>query len=373
MYDLIVIGTGGVGSAVVADAARRGLRVLGLDRHKPPHTYGSSHGESRVIRRSYFEHSDYVPLLSRAYELWDSLNHETGQTLFVRSGLVYYLNPNGPVALGVRGSSAEYSIELESVTAEQAARRWPQFLVPDGCDVLFEPDAGFLRVEDCIAAQLSIAAAFGADTAVEEVLTWTETPDHVRVTTQGDVYTADRLIVTAGSWATRTLHDIGLPLRVVLKQLHWFPVDESHGARDKPVCFFYEVNDGYFYGFPDLGNGVKVAEHSGGVLLEAPESGIGLSDERDTARVADFVREFLRGPSGESDRTTHCLYTMTPDENFVIDRHPVCSRVTFAAGLSGHGFKFAPALAELLLHLSLNGGSDYDVEFLSLNRFNHGI
>ena len=369
MHDLIVIGTGGVGSAVMAQAARRGLRVLGFDRHRPPHSFGSSHGESRVIRRSYFEHPDYVPLLSRAYELWDQLNRETGQQLFVRSGLVYYLTPDGRVSAGVRGSAAEYGLELNSASADEAARRWPQFVVPHGREVLYEPDAGYLRVEDCVAAQHEMAIQAGGECATEEVISWAATESGVAVRSACGTWSAERLIIAAGSWSHSMLHAPGLPLRVVHKQLHWFPSSPSAAAAGESACFFYEVNDGYFYGFPDLGNGIKVAEHSGGIRLNRPEEGYDFADPQDNERVTAFVNEYLNGAQAVSAQTASCRYTMTPDEHFVIDRHPQHDCVTFAAGLSGHGFKFAPALAELLLDLSLEGSTSHNIDFLSWDRF----
>ena len=369
MHDLIVIGTGGVGSAVMAQAACRGLKVLGFDRHQPPHSWGSSHGESRVIRRSYFEHPDYVPLLSRAYELWDDLNSESGQPLFVRSGLVYYLTSDGPVATGVRDSATRYGLDLESVAPDEAALRWPQFMVPEDRDVLYESDAGYLRVEDCIAAQLEKALRSGGELATEEISSWAATESGVEVQSSGGTWSAKRLIITAGSWSDSLLHALGLPLTIVHKQLHWLPPGTIRTPEHSSACFFYEVNDGCFYGFPDLGNGVKVAEHTGGTPIARPEDGHNYVDARDTERVTEFARNYLHVPEKVTAQTATCLYTMTPDENFIIDRHPEFDHVTFAAGLSGHGFKFAPALAELLLDLSLDRSPSHNIDFLSWERF----
>lgn len=371
MPDAIVIGTGGVGSAALYHLAKRGMSVLGLDRFPPAHDRGSSHGQTRIIRKSYFEHPAYVELLSSAYDLWDGLCHEAGQSLFERTGLVYFGDSRGPIIEGVRQSSRCHGIPLERLTENEARERFPGYVCPPDATVLFEPDAGFLRVEDCVRAHLKLAQASGAQTRHGETVVSCEmTTGGVVVTTDKQNYRADRLIVTAGCWSSNVLPGLNLPLRIVRKHLHWFaPAGEQYDLRSGCPCFFYEVQGGYFYGFPDIDHaGVKVAEHSGGTSIRDPLTDTREEEEDDTSRIRSFLTDYL--PFVSSVRTRHevCFYTMTPDEHFIVDQHPDFPNVVFAAGLSGHGFKFASALGKVLAELAIDGRSHVDIEFLRRNR-----
>jgi len=356
-YDVIVLGTGGVGSAALYQLASRGLNVLGLDRFPPGHDRGSSHGETRMIRLSYFEHADYVPLLRRAYTLWDELD----PSLLLRSGVYYVGNEQGEVIQGVRQSATQHDLLLEEKDAPPPGG----FLIPGQATTLFEPDAGLLPVEHCIELQLAKAVALGAEHRWgDAVLGWQETGDSVSVTTDAGRVEADRLIIAAGSWAGEMLAELGLPLRVLRKHLHWFETGDVHSDSG----FFYALDHGQFYGFPTQDGLIKLGEHSGGEVIEDPLLASADPDPEDTARVTDFAREYLPGV-GQEQRHAVCFYTMTPDGQFIVDRVPGSRRVAFAAGLSGHGFKFTPVLGEILADLVLEGRSHFELDFLGLNRF----
>ena len=351
-YDLIVLGTGGVGSAALYHAARRGLKVLGLDRFPPGHNRGSSHGESRMIRLSYFEHPDYVPLLRRSYELWDALD----PALLQRCGVLYVGTEDGATIGGVRQSAQRYQLDIE----ERADRveNLP-LVIPAGAQAVFEPDAGLLPVEDCVVEHLTQAVAAGAEHRVAEtVIDWCETPAGIEVRTESGSDSAERLIVSAGAWAGEMLRDLRLPLQVLRKHVHWHETSEERYN----CAFFYELEHGQFYGFP-TGNGrLKLGEHSGGEPVADPLAISREPDPEDTARVEAFVADYLPGVSLKRLQHEVCLYTMTPDANFIVDRHPDSDRVAFAAGLSGHGFKFTPVLGEILVDLVLEGATELDIQ-----------
>ncbi|MEQ1843115.1 MAG: N-methyl-L-tryptophan oxidase, partial [Verrucomicrobiales bacterium] len=274
-YDVIVLGTGGVGSAALYHLAARGLRVAGLDQFPPAHGLGSSHGQSRIIRKAYFEHPDYVPLLERAYFLWDELGRRVDRTdLFERTGLIQIGPKDGVVIPGVLESAARHGLRLETLTAEEAGERFPHYRVPEGCAVVYESDAGLLRVEDCVLAYLNAAQAAGAElrTGVT-VHRWRSLAGGVEVETSAGVFGAGALVITAGSWAPQLLGELGIPLEVRRKPLFWLKSNSRAHRIDRACpCFFYERPEGQFYGFPEMepGGGVKVACHTGGEVIADP-------------------------------------------------------------------------------------------------------
>ncbi len=371
MYDVIVIGTGGAGSATLYEFARRGVRVLGLDRFPPGHDRGSSHGQTRLIRRSYFEHSGYVPLLNVAYELWDDLCELSGVDLLHRTGLVYIGDPQDPAILGVIQSAKDHRIELEQLSAVESAERFPGYWVPPDAAVLYEPDAGFLCVEQAVKTFIQQAKKLGAETIHGvEVVGWSATETGVAVETSSARFEASKLIITAGCWANSLLAELRIPLQVVRKHLHWYATNDDcyEQSRGCP-CFFYASSDGYFYGFPASGSdGLKVALHSGGTKIDDPLADNRLQEPTETRQVAEFLSRHLPGVSSRQLKHAVCFYTMTPDAHFIVDRHPHHPQVAFAAGLSGHGFKFTPALGKILTELVLDGNRTSSIDFLSLQR-----
>jgi len=370
-YDVIVIGTGGVGSAAMCHLARRGANVLGLDRFSAGHDLGSSHGDTRVIRMSYFEHPDYVPLLRRAYALWDELQEIRGESLFVRCGLLYAGNEQGAIMNGVRESASTHNIELEQLTQKEVASRFPGFAVPPNLTAYFEPDAGYLMVEKCVLAHLDEAIKLGADHVTGSAVTnWARDGKSIRVITDGQDYIADRVVVAAGSWAGTQLKSLSLPLKILRKHMHWFETDDgAYDIDNSCPGFFYDTGEGYYYGFPPIDAfGLKVCEHSGGDEIVNPLDDSRELDEAEYKRVTNFVGSYLSGVSKRHTRHVVCFYTVTPDENFIIDRHPDNENVVFAAGLSGHGFKMTSVIGEILADLVTDGETAHPIDFLRLAR-----
>ena len=370
-FDAIVLGVGGMGSATCLELARRGARVLGLDQFPLVHDRGSSHGESRIIRRAYFEHPDYVPLLHRAYELWHELESATGRDLLRPTGLVLSGPADGETIQGARLSAKQHGLELINLTWQEAQQRFPGFVFPADHDVAFEPGAGTLLVEECVNAHIDEAVRHGATICGSEpVLEWSSNGTTVSVRTITRTYRAKSLIVTAGAWANDFLHDLGLPLKVVRKFVGWFPCHsvEFQVQRGCPT-YFFELPHGTFYGFPSLdGTTIKVAEHSGGQTVLDPSSVDRTCLPSDLTRLQSFLTSHLPGVELNPTRHSVCLYTLTPDQHFVIDIHPTWKNVAFAAGFSGHGFKFCPVVGEVLADLVQRGKASLPIEFLALAR-----
>jgi sarcosine oxidase len=371
-YDAIVLGTGGVGSAAAFHLARRGALVLGLDRFPGGHDRGSSHGETRIIRQAYFEHADYVPLLRRAYELWAELERLASEKLFHQVGLLQIGPSEGYVIGGVLTAARQHGLQVDELTAAQSQARFPGFHVPADMVAVFEPAAGYLLVERCVLAHLAAAKQHGAElkTGVT-VQSWQADDSRVTVATDQGTFTAGKLVITAGAWAPQLLADLGVKMTVRRKHLHWFECDEPTYRGPNAPTFFYEMPNGLFYGFPAVDElGVKVAEHSGGAEVADPLTDERPLEEPDLARVREFVREQLPGVDKAARHMRHavCFYTMSPDEHFIIDKHPRHNNVVFSAGLSGHGFKFTSALGEVMADLALTGATSQPIGFLSVRR-----
>ena len=384
-YDAIILGAGGVGSAAMWQLARRGLRVLGIDRFDPPHGEGSSHGQTRIIRQAYFEHADYVPLLLESYRLWEELEERTGQRLKIETGLLEVGPREGIVVPGVLSAACQHGLAVEELTAAGVESRWPAFRVPNQVSSfeligVFEPRAGYLKVEDCVAACLAEAKRHGAELLPKvEVRDW-QTDDDILVHTSAGDFRANRLVITAGAWSGPLLHNLGVPLEVRRKPLMWYEPSDAATATASLTsaangfpCFLFELPSGIFYGFPAVDErGLKAAEHSGGSPLADPLAVDRALHAGDHLLVDQFLQSHI--PSVRTPCRDHavCLYTMSPDEHFIVDRHPADPRVVFAAGLSGHGFKFTPVLGSILADLAIDGLTSLPSRFLSIGRFQAG-
>jgi sarcosine oxidase len=370
-YDAIVIGTGGVGSAAVFHLARRGLRVLGLDRFEAGHDRGSSHGQTRIIRKAYFEHPDYVPLLHRAYELWRELEERRGESLVFPVGLVQVGSADGAVVRGVLESAKRHRLGVETLSAADFARRFPAFRPAPEHIGVYEAEAGYLRVEACVCAHLAEAVACGAELmSGVAVAGWRAVGGGVEVETDRGTFQAERLVIAAGPWAASLLGELGCMLEVRRKPQYWFAAETNIMRVEQGCpCFLFELPAGVFYGFPQIDErGVKVAQHTGGRVVADPMTVDRSIDESELAEARRFVRERLVGVMERLASTSVCMYTMSPDEHFIVDRHPEHAQVVLAAGLSGHGFKFTSVLGEVLADLAIDGSTKLPIGFLSVTR-----
>ncbi|WP_010584400.1 N-methyl-L-tryptophan oxidase [Schlesneria paludicola] len=371
-FDTIVLGVGGMGSAACFELARRGQRVLGLEQFSLVHDHGSSHGESRIIRKAYFEHPDYVPLLHRAYERWHALEHATGQELFSPTGLVLSGPPDGETIQGARHSANLHGLDLIDLTPAEACQRFPGMQFPADHAVAFEPGAGTLFVEQCVRAHLDEAVRHGAVLhEQEQVLNWSSDGQTIRVRTSVGEYRANHLVITAGAWANECLVDVGVALTVLRKFVGWFPIQRAgeYSAATGTPTYFFELGQHTFYGFPSFdGTSLKMAEHSGGEPVADRSRVDRECHPADLDRLQSFLSAQLPGIGLKPVKHSACLYTMTSDQHFVVDRHPRWKNVAFAAGFSGHGFKFCSVIGEILADLVTEGRASLPIEFLSLAR-----
>ena len=371
-YDVIVLGLGAMGSAALYDLARRGVRALGIERHGVAHGFGSSHGVTRVIRKAYFEHPNYIPLLNRAYENWTRLQEESGEPLFVPTGLLVAGPPDSAVIEGLSRCYAEHDLPHERLNAMEAMARHPQFALPRDYAAFFDPSGGYLLAEECIEHSLRLAEERGAEVLLhEETTAWKADSDGVRVFTEHGEYEAGALVVTAGPWSADALRELNLPLSLRRKVQLWYATPDAAPYSEGAMPVFYVAADyGGFYGFPARDeDGLKLAEHTGGDPLDNPDTLNRGLEPQDEEKALRFLAETLPGFEPERRRFSVCMYTMTPDEHFIIDRHPEHPNVALAAGFSGHGFKFASVVGEILADLATEGRTDLPVDFLSLGRF----
>ena len=372
-FDVTVLGLGTMGSFTCLELARRGLRVAGLDRFSPPHGRGSHSGDTRIFRIAYAEHPDYVPLAQRAGHLWDQHSLDFGKTLLTRTGMLSMGPPNESLIAGIRTSARTHRLDVEALTPNEIRSRYPAFAPPDEYVGLFEPAAGWVDVNASIEGALTACERNGAHLFLNEAATgWSERGDRILVETATGTIETARLVITAGAWAATVLSDLRLPFVVRRKTLAWFDPAESQyfDSEDFPVFAFA---DRFFYGFPSIaGQGVKLAIHwDEGLSVPDPSVPVAPVGTEDLAPMVHCASKYLRGltnPLGDGRacvrRAATCLYTMTPDEHFIVDRHPNIENVWIAAGFSGHGFKFAPVIAEALADLCETGRTALPIEFL---------
>lgn len=377
-FESIVVGTGGFGSSCLYHLAARGVRVLGLDRFPPGHGQGSSHGGTRIIRQAYFEHPDYVPLLRRAYDQWRELEAWSGRELMKICGLFLAGPPEGEAVAGTRLAAKTHNLEIHNVSSadltREGERRFPGFRVPDGFDVVVEPAGGYLQVEDCVRTHIELACKAGAEhQSGATIVGWESDGRTVHVRTESDEYEAASLILTPGAWADHLLNDVaGMPtLHVLRKTMHWHQVRSSvYDVASGGQGFLFEMPYGTFYGFPSLdGSTLKLAEHSGGEALTDPLLVDRSLRTSDTKPIGRFLNEVMPDVDPQTGRHSVCMYTVTPDGHFIVDRHSEYDNVFFGAGFSGHGFKFTSVIGEALAALAIDGSTDQPIDFLGLSRF----
>jgi sarcosine oxidase len=361
-----------MGSAAVYQLARRGKRVLGLERFDVPNEMGSSHGVTRIIRLAYYEHPSYVPLLRRSYELWRELEAGVGEQLLYITGSLDAGPPDSEVVEGSRRSCELHDLPHEVLSSAEITRRFPGYGLPSGHVAVLQPKGGFLLPERCIVQHVEAALALGAEVhGRERVLDWAPRGDGVRVRTDRGTYEADRLIVTAGPWASTLVQRLGALAVPERQVLGWFqPRQPALFRRDTFPVFNLLVDEGRFYGFPVFGvPGFKVGLYHHLHERTDPDRVRRECDSRDEAVLRSFVEKYFPQAAGPTMALKVCMFTNSPDEHFIVDVHPQYPQVSIAAGFSGHGFKFCSVIGEIMADLAVEGDTSHDIGLFRLSRF----
>ena len=367
--DVIVVGVGGLGSAALFHLARSGLRVLGIERFEVPNEHGSSHGVTRIIRLAYYEHPSYVPLLSRAYELWRDLETLAVEQLLHITGSVDAGPSDSFVFQGSLRSCLEHGLRHEVIDAAEVNRRFPGYRLPAESMAVFQPDGGFLLPERCIVAHVEAARKMGAEVNTDErVLEWEATSRGVRVTTDRATYEAERLVLAAGAWEGELT---GLPVVAERQVLAWLdPLKPELFSPARFPVFNLIVDEGRYYGFPVFGiPGFKfgryhhLEEHGDPDVLDREPN------ERDEQVLRAFAERYFPDGAGPTSSLKACLFENTPDEHFLLGVHPEHDNVVVAGGGSGHAFKFASVIGETVAQLARGESPRLDIGLLSPRRF----
>jgi sarcosine oxidase len=374
-FEAVVCGLGVMGSAALYHLARRGQRVLGIERYEPGHDRGSSHGATRIIRLGYFEHPSYVPLLRRAYALWRQLEQESGRRFLHRTGIVEIGPPEGNLVKGTLASAHAHALEHEILTAPELMRRFAGLDLPASYVGVFQPDGGWLATERSLHALVSLAQSAGAEIrSRERVRAVKPCAGGVRIDTVGGTIEALVAIVCAGPWTASLIPSFSASLRVTREVMAWFEIQEPmlFAVNQWPV-FMLESRHGLHYGIPpEHGNaaaGFKIAKHHHRTEVVDPDDCDRAVSPDDEALIRVALANHVPGANGRLLAAQTCLYTVTPDGDFLIDRVPGSPQIIVASPCSGHGFKFAPVIGEILADLAMEGEARHDISRFRLRRF----
>ena len=372
IYDAIVIGVGGMGSAALYQMARRGMKVIGLDRYDIPNDMGSSHGISRIIRLTYHEDPSYVPLLRRSYELWRQLENTANERLLISTGIINAGKETSSVFQGSKESCEIHNVPYEVMSGPEVNQRFPGYRLPEDSVAVYQADGGFLLSERCIVANVNAALELGAEVhGREPAIFWRPTRAGVRVETHRSDYDARRLVIAAGAWSGEMesiLKPIAIPERQVLG---WFQPSQPELFRpDRFPVFSAEFEEGRYYGYPSYGiPGFKIGRYNHRRQQVSPDSMDRDAHPEDEMALRGFTRRYMPLAAGPTLALKTCIFTNTPDEHFILDVHPGYPQVSIAAGFSGHGFKFCSVVGEIMADLAQEGDTRHDLGLFRLNRF----
>jgi sarcosine oxidase len=371
-YDVAIVGLGAMGAAVAWRASTRGLRVVGFDRYHPPHTLGSTHGRSRIIREAYYEHPQYVPVVQQAYRLWAELEAAAAVRLFQACGGLMIGTPDSRLLSGARDSAARHHLAVQEWTAAELRARVPALTPGDDMVALFEPRAGVLDPERGVAAMLAQAESRGAALHFDTPVThWSAETDRVVLFPGAEEVAARQVVIAAGGWTPSLVPDLGVPLTIERAVQYWFaaPADDRFTPAKLPIFLLETRDERWLYGLPDQGAGLKLAEHHHGEQATPDTLRRDVTTEERAAFRA-LASPHVSGLGPMPSDASVCFYTNTPDEHFVIDRHPQHRVVYVVSACSGHGFKFAPAIGELVTD-ELLGRNVEQLSPFRLDRFKH--
>lgn len=371
-FDIAVIGLGAMGSASIYAAAKRGQRVLGLERYEPGHLLSSSFGESRLIRLAYFEDPSYVPLVQEAYKCWRDLEAVTGENVLKITGAIEAGFPGAPLVAESWRSSTEHHLRSERLTAREANARFPAFDLPDEWDVIFQPDAGALLPEKAIRLFIAGAKAHGAAVRLNtRVISVEPVGDRVKIVLEGgERIEVGSAVISAGAWIGDLLPDIAKDLCLTRQPQMWFrPQNPALVGADHMPAFLFQTRVELIYGLPDVcGTGVKAAFHHSGGPLSSAEQPRGVVSRAEIEHLQGMLRRYVPAAAGTLVKSSVCIYTRSPDGHFLVGLHPNAPQLVIASPCSGHGFKFASVMGEILADLAIDRKTDRKISLFNLER-----
>lgn len=372
-YDVIIIGAGSMGMAAGYFLSRSGKKTLLLDSFTPPHNKGSHHGETRIIRHAYAEGEQYVPFVLKAQELWHELERATGRDLFIKTGVLSVGSEKADFIQNTISSAKKYSLPLDVLDSSKVHKRWSGITIPNDFIGCFEPTSGVLKCEESIKAYQELAELNGATILTNSRVRGISIKDgRVTIKTDKRDYHSESLVISAGAWSGNLLSmlDLELPLSPVRKTFAWYHANENIYNHNNFPAFAFETPRGLYYGFPSIdGSGLKVGRHDGGNQVNPDEPIVGFGElAEDQGDLDHFLNQYIPDIQQLKFGKT-CMYTLTPDEKFIIDLHPKYPNVAIAAGFSGHGFKFSSAVGQALSNLIVFGKNEVDISQFSINRF----
>lgn len=374
-YDVVIIGAGSMGMAAGYYLSKIGKKTLLLDSFNPPHNKGSHHGDTRIIRYAYGEGEEYVPLVLKAQELWDDLEKVSGRKIFTQTGVLNVGKEESDFIQNTIASAKKYSLPLDIVDATKVQNRWPGITLPNDFVGCFEPTSGVLKCEESMKAYRELAELNGATILPNKKVSGISIEeDSVTISTTDETFHAKSLVVSAGAGSKDLLNmlDLNMPLTPVRKTFAWFNVDETNYNHSKFPAFGFVTPLGTYYGFPSIdGMGLKVGRHDGGDQINPDKTMVEFGKKtEDIDDLTQFLNQYLPNTQ-ELKYGKTCMYTLTPDDKFIIDLHPKHSNVAIAAGFSGHGFKFSSAVGQALSDLIISGKYEIDISQFSIKRFNN--
>ena len=372
-FDVAVIGLGGMGSAALAHCAGRGASAIGIEQFAIAHDRGSSHGKSRLIRKAYFENPAYVPLILRAYELWRELERQSGEELLRITGVLAVGEESSTIVQRTVHTAAQHDLPIERLSQREIEARYPTVKLRAGEVGVFETDGGVLDPERAVAAHARTAERSGAKLHCGlRMESWHPASGGFQIRlSDGTQIETRALVLTVGPWFKELLESLGVPITVQRNVQLWFTAADGAYSAGRFPSFLVDRPEllAPLYGFPDFGGGLKAAFHGHGDLADPDQLERNIDERRDVTPLVTALEDWMPGATHQFRAATPCMYTLTPDHDFVVDRHPDHPNLVLCGGFSGHGFKFAPVIGEIAADLALDGGSRHDIEFLSLRRF----
>jgi len=375
IFDVIILGLGAHGSSAAYHLSKNDVKVCGIDKFVPPHAFGSSHGQSRIIRQAYHESPMYVPLVKEAYTLWNELENISGKKLLLKTGGLILGNENAMVIKGARLSAETHNVPYEYLISKEIAKRFPALKPTEDTVAVVEQSAGILFPEKCIKTNLDLANKNGARLLFgEAVQSIKQKNNHVEIVTNKNVFQTEKLIVSVGAWLNDLLPELKLPLNIKRQVLFWFKNENKQMQQfiepEQLPIFIWEYSSPHiFYGFPNLGSGIKIALHHEGQSIH-PDLLSKEVYEDEIKQMKNILDKYFNVDTRFSSSDV-CMYTNTPDEHFIIDYYPSHQNIIIASPCSGHGFKFSSAIGKILCDMTLEKQLSFDISPFSINRFSH--